>query len=49
MYQSTVDLAGEVCFRPNFWQTKTRINHLINQYLSHDELCDHLEDLPPAI
>jgi len=46
MYQSTMDLAGEVCFRPNFWQTKGRINYLIDQYLSYEELCDRLEDLP---
>ena len=46
MYQPTIDLAGEVCFRPNFWQTKTRINHLIDEYLSSDKLCDRLKDLP---
>lgn len=46
MYQPTMDLAGEVCFRPNFWQTKTRINYLIGEYLSTDKLCDRLEDLP---
>ena len=37
MYQITEDLAGEVCFRPNFWQTKTRINYLIDEYLSIDK------------
>ena len=46
MYQPTIDLAGEVCFCPNFWQTKTRINYLIDEYLSTKELCDRLEDLP---
>lgn len=46
MYQPTMDLAGEVCFRPNFWQTKARINYLIDEYLSCEELCDRLEDLP---
>ena len=46
MYQITEDLAGEVCFRPNFWQTKTRINYLIDEYLSIDKLCDRLSDLP---
>ncbi|MEL6438147.1 MAG: ferritin-like domain-containing protein [Cyanobacteria bacterium J06621_8] len=46
MYQPSIDLAGEVCFNPNFWQTKTRINYLINQYLSNQELSDRLEDLP---
>ena len=45
-YQSPVDLAGEVCFRPNFWQTKNRINYLIAEYLSIEKLCDRLEDLP---
>ena len=46
MYQPTVDLAGEVCFRPSFFQTKTRINYLINEYLNINELCDRLEDFP---
>ncbi|MEM8677178.1 MAG: ferritin-like domain-containing protein [Cyanobacteria bacterium P01_G01_bin.67] len=46
MYQPTMDLAGEVCFCPNFWQTKHRIDYLIDGYLSHEELGDRLEDLP---
>ena len=46
MYHLTIDLAGEVCFRPNFWQTKSRINYLIDEYLNPDQLCDRLEDLP---
>ena len=46
MYKSAVDLAGEVCFCPNFWQTKARINYLIERYLSCERLCDCLEDLP---
>jgi hypothetical protein len=46
MYQPTRDLAGEVCFRPNFFQTKSRINYLIDKYLSHGQLGDRLEDLP---
>ena len=33
-YLSPQDLAGEVCFQPNFFQTKPRINYLINHYLS---------------
>ena len=45
MYQQ-IDLAGEVCFRPNFFQTKARINYLIDKYLSVEQLCDRLEDLP---
>ena len=54
-YLSSNDLAGEVCFQPNFFQTKTRINYLINHYLSLEKLCDRakpaseadrLEDLP---
>ena len=45
MYLSTTDLAGEVCFCPHFFQTKTRINHLINKYLSLRQLCDRLSDL----
>jgi len=45
MYQPTRDLAGEVCFRPNFFQTKGRINYLIDEYLSYEQLSDRLEDL----
>ena len=45
-YQPSMDLAGEVCFRPNFFQTKDRINYLIDEYLSLEQLCDRLEDLP---
>ena len=46
MYQETIDLAGQVCFRPNFFQTKGRINHLIDRYLNDTILCDRLDDLP---
>ena len=46
MYQPNRDLAGEVCFRPNFFQTKARINYLIDEYLSLEELGDRLKDLP---
>ena len=46
MYRPIKDLAGEVCFRPNFWQTKARINYLIAEYLSQEQLCDRLSDLP---
>ncbi|GAB4545461.1 MAG: hypothetical protein Tsb0014_39660 [Pleurocapsa sp.] len=45
-YQPHIDLAGEVCFRPNFWQTQRRINHLITSYLRDRALCRRLEDLP---
>jgi len=45
MYQQ-IDLAGEVCFRPNFFQTKARINYLIGQYFSVEQLEDRLKDLP---
>jgi hypothetical protein len=45
MYQPTRDLAGEICFRPNFFQTKGRINYLIDEYLSYEQLSDRLEDL----
>ena len=34
MYQPTIDLARQVCFRPNFFQTKGRINYLIDRYLN---------------
>ena len=45
MYQIEKDLAGEVCFCPNFFQTKARINYLIDKYLSEAQLCNRLEDL----
>ena len=45
MYQPTIDLAGEVCYRPTFWQTKARINYLIDRYLGNEQLGDRLEDL----
>ena len=45
MYQIE-DLAGEVCFCPNFFQTKDRIDRLIDRYLSEGQLCNRLEDLP---
>ncbi|BAU62731.1 hypothetical protein STA3757_00820 [Stanieria sp. NIES-3757] len=40
-----IDLAGEVCFCPDFFQTKKRINSLIDQYLNLEKLQSHLEDL----
>ena len=45
-YFSTIDLAGEVCFNPNFFQTRARINYLIDYHLSLEKLCDRLKDLP---
>ncbi|VEP17108.1 conserved hypothetical protein [Hyella patelloides LEGE 07179] len=45
-YVSVADLAGDVCFNPTFLQTKTRIHHLIDTYLTLDILGDRLEDLP---
>ncbi|MGK7947223.1 MAG: hypothetical protein AB4368_00045 [Xenococcaceae cyanobacterium] len=45
-YLSSKDLAGEVCFRPHFFQTRVRINYLVEHYLSLDNLRDRLEDLP---
>ena len=46
MYQIEKDLAGEVCFCPNFFQTKARINYLIDKYFSDRQLRERLEDLP---
>lgn len=46
MYQPIKDLAGEVCFRPNFYQTKARIHCLVDKYLSLEQLGNRLEDLP---
>ncbi|ELS02085.1 hypothetical protein Xen7305DRAFT_00017960 [Xenococcus sp. PCC 7305] len=45
-YRPIMDLAGEVCFKPTFWQIKARVNHLITKYLSYQIICDRLEDLP---
>ena len=45
-YIALTDLAGDVCFNPSFWQTKTRIHHLVDTYLTTDLLCNRLEDLP---
>ena len=39
------DLAGEVCFRSNFFQTRERINYLIDKYISYKGLSDRLKDL----
>ncbi|MBE9047557.1 hypothetical protein IQ255_24665 [Pleurocapsales cyanobacterium LEGE 10410] len=46
MYQITKDLAGEVCFCPNFFQIKARINYLIERYLSCEQLCDRPKSNP---
>ena len=45
-YFSNSDLAREVCFNPNFFETRTRINYLIDDYLNFDKLCDRLKNLP---
>ena len=45
-YQSIVDLAGEVDFNPSFWQTKSRINNLIDKYISIKQLSNRIEDFP---
>ena len=45
-YLSSKDLAKEVCFKPNFLQTRTRINYLVEHYLSLENLRYRLEDLP---
>ena len=45
-YFDLFDLAGKICFRPNFFQTRGRIEYLINHYMSDQQLCDRLEDLP---
>ena len=46
IYLTPTDLAGDVCYQPSFLQTKTRIKHLVATYLTHEILCDRLEDLP---
>ena len=45
-YLSSKDLAGELYFRPNFFQTRARINYLVDHYLNLENLRDRLEDLP---
>jgi len=45
-YRPIIDLAGEVCFKPKFWQIKTRVNYLITEYLNQQKICDRLKDLP---
>ena len=45
-YLLSKDLAGEICFKPNFFQTRARINFLTDRYLSIEKLRDRLEDLP---
>ncbi len=42
----TLDLAGYCPENPSYLQMRTRINHLINRYMSVDRLSDHLSDLP---
>lgn len=45
-YIIKADLAGDVCFKPSFLQTKTRIYHSLDRYLTPAILCDRLEGLP---
>lgn len=45
-YRPIMDLAGEVCYQPTFWQIKTRINQLVTKNLHNQKICQHLEDLP---
>ncbi len=45
-YSSTIDLAGQVYQQPTYLQTQNRINHLVNHYLTFEELDDRLNDLP---
>ncbi|MDJ0726793.1 MAG: ferritin-like domain-containing protein [Prochloraceae cyanobacterium] len=41
-----VDKAGKLYISGNFWQTKTRIDRLINTYITQEKLSDLLEELP---
>ncbi|MFB2770924.1 ferritin-like domain-containing protein [Pelatocladus sp. BLCC-F211] len=42
----TEDLAGQLYPEPDYLQTQRRIKSLIDKYLSHEQLCDRLQDLP---
>ncbi|MGJ5674463.1 MAG: ferritin-like domain-containing protein [Nostochopsis sp.] len=42
----TEDLAGRLYSQPHYFQTQHRIKSLIDRYLSHEQLCDRLQDLP---
>lgn len=41
-----VDLAGSCYSSPSYLQTRARLNHLIDRYISVDILSDRLSDLP---
>jgi hypothetical protein len=43
---SSTDLAGKIYTNPNYLQTRKRINHLINKYVSLGILYSGLHDLP---
>ncbi len=43
---NTQDLAGEICYKPTFFQIKQRINYLLKTYLNYESLGDRLQDLP---
>jgi hypothetical protein len=45
-YSSSIDLAGQIYWQPNFLQIQKRINHLVDYYLSLNKLRDRLQDLP---
>lgn len=46
LISSPIDLAGHVNCHPNFFENQTRINYLINHYLTLETLGDRLQDLP---
>lgn len=39
------DLAGQLYPQPHYFQTQRRIKSLVDRYLSHEQLCDRLQDL----
>ena len=43
---NTQDLAGQICYKPTFFQIKQRVNYLVKAYLNSEYLRDRLEDLP---
>ncbi|MDJ0649791.1 MAG: ferritin-like domain-containing protein [Xenococcaceae cyanobacterium MO_188.B19] len=45
-YLNARDLAGEICYQPTFFQTKSRVKYLNQKYLNSAYLRDRLEDLP---
>ena len=44
-YSPVLDLAGQIDLQPNYFHIQTRINHLVDLYITFEQLNDRLEDL----